>query len=333
MKRLIPVLPVVLTLAASAAYGGFSYAGQWGEQGTAFGEFNNPCGLGYGMSPGGLQGIVYVVDRGNWRVQYFTNDGSFLGTWGSYGQSPGNFRWPMGLEVHPNGNVYVADNVNNWVAWYTWDGTYIDMFEVPGATDVAIAPNGIDIYIASGINGNNCVYHCDVYGTVIGKWGYEGSGPGEFKAPCGLAVALNGDVYVSDSDNDRIQYFTSGGSLLGMWGSFGTGQGQFSRPWGIAVDRFSRVFVADHKNSRVQYFTSTGNFLGIWGNYGSGNGEFIGTDDIVLTPDSLAVYVSDYGNHRIQYFFDDGSTDASSNPGAPVNISPASVGKIKALFN
>jgi tripartite motif-containing protein 71 len=239
----------------------------------------------------------------------------------------------MGLEVSPgSGDVYIADMMNDNVSIFTGNGSLIGTFSCPAAADVAIAPDNTYLYVTSGSYGNNCVYMCDIYGNVLGSWGHEGSGPGEFNDPCGVAVAPNGDVYVSDTNNDRIQYFTYDGSFLGMWGSFGTGEGQFARPWGLSVDCYSRVFVADHKNSRVQYFTSNGNFLGIWGSYGSGNGEFIGTDDVVLTPDAFVAYVSDYGNHRIQYFYENAGGDGGANPGTLVSISPTSLGKIKALY-
>ncbi|NIT36042.1 MAG: hypothetical protein GTN49_06010 [candidate division Zixibacteria bacterium] len=68
--------------------------------------------------------------------------------------------------------------------------------------------------------------------TYAGQWGSEGSGNGEFQGPFGVAVAANGDVYVVDADNHRIQYFTPTGSFLGKWGTRGTGDGQFDNPGG-----------------------------------------------------------------------------------------------------
>jgi DNA-binding beta-propeller fold protein YncE len=86
-------------------------------------------------------------------------------------------------------------------------------------------------------------------------WGTYGLRNGHFKQPTGVAVATNGYVFVADSGNDRIQFFTAAGSFLGKWGSSGKGNGQFDWPPGVAVrGNGSRVYVVDSGNCRVQYF-------------------------------------------------------------------------------
>ena len=66
----------------------------------------------------------------------------------------------------------------------------------------------------------------------------------------------SGNVYVSDSENDRMQKFDSSGNFLLKWGSQGTGDGQFQSPKGVAVDSSGNVYVADTNNSRIQKFSS-----------------------------------------------------------------------------
>lgn len=68
------------------------------------------------------------------------------------------------------------------------------------------------------------------------------------------AIDGSGNVYVADSDNDRVQKFDSSGTYLSQWGSSGSGDGQFDDPSGIAVDG-SSVYVADSGNNRVQVFS------------------------------------------------------------------------------
>ena len=91
-------------------------------------------------------------------------------------------------------------------------------------------------------------------------WGGPGSGPGQFHHPGDVAVAPDGDVYVVDRGNDRIQYFTSSGSYLGEWGASGTAPGQFDTPHSIAIGTDGSVYVSDLAN-RVQKFTPTGSYL------------------------------------------------------------------------
>ena len=89
-----------------------------------------------------------------------------------------------------------------------------------------------------------------------------------------MAVDTTGNVYVADTDNHRVQKFTSTGSYLTQWGTYGTGNGQFNRPFYVSVDATGDVYVADTGNHRVQKFTSTGTYLTQWGSNGTGNGQF-----------------------------------------------------------
>ena len=60
-----------------------------------------------------------------------------------------------------------------------------------------------------------------------------------------ITIDSAGNVYVTDSNNYRIQKFTSTGTFITKWGAFGTGDGQFSSPQGIAVNSADNVYGAD----------------------------------------------------------------------------------------
>jgi DNA-binding beta-propeller fold protein YncE len=90
-------------------------------------------------------------------------------------------------------------------------------------------------------------------------WGSSGSGDGQFNHPYGVAIDTSNNVYVADTDNHRIQKFTSDGTFLTEWGSDGAlygglGEGLFWGPSGVAVDSFGNVYVADTGNHRIQKF-------------------------------------------------------------------------------
>ncbi len=137
-------------------------------------------------------------------------------------------------------------------------------------------------------------------------WGSPGSGDGQFSFPIGVAVDVSGNVYVVDSENNRIQKFTSDGTFLLKWGSSGSGDGQFMYPAGIAIDPANNVFVVDGQTGRIQKFSSDGTFLLKWGNSGEGDGQFHFPWGIA-TDQSGNVYVADESNERIQKFTNNGS--------------------------
>lgn len=172
----------------------------------------------------------------------------------------------------------------------------------------------------------------------VRTWGSEGSGPGQFLRPRGIAVAPDGSVYVADSGNHRIQKFTADGQFVTAWGSFGgcpeqtPPPGTFCEPWGVAVGPDGAVYVADLWAHRVQKFSPDGEFIAQWGfssNYGADlrPGAFYGPRGVAVAPDGT-VYVTDTGNKRVQVFTQDGVYlrmwgSAGSSPGQlnePVGI-------------
>jgi streptogramin lyase len=139
------------------------------------------------------------------------------------------------------------------------------------------------------------------------QWGSNGTDPGQFQTPEGIAGGAGGAVYVADSLNDRIQKFDADGNFLTTWGLYGTaGNGRFSRPAGVATDFAGNVYVADSGNNRIQKFDSSGVFLAKFGSFGAGNGQFNGPYG-VATDATGNVYVADTGNNRIQKFDSSGA--------------------------
>jgi DNA-binding beta-propeller fold protein YncE len=93
-------------------------------------------------------------------------------------------------------------------------------------------------------------------GVFGSQWGTEGSGEGEFNTPGGIAIASDGSVYVADTNNHRIQKFTSEGVFVSKWGTEGSGDGELQAPNDVAVASDGSVYVADSKNNRIQKFAA-----------------------------------------------------------------------------
>ena len=107
----------------------------------------------------------------------------------------------------------------------------------------------------------------DATAAYVTQWGGSGSGSGQFDYPQKASLLDgNNNVYVTDTENYRVDKFNGNGGLIGGWGSDGDGIGQFQHPAGIAVDSGnSDVYVVDRGNARVEKFDENGNFLGAMG--------------------------------------------------------------------
>ena len=95
---------------------------------------------------------------------------------------------------------------------------------------------------------------------VVGKWGKDGSGNGQFVNAQGIVVDKSGNVYVADTDNHRIQMFTKTGGFVRKWGTRGTGNGQFDSAADVEIAPNGTVWVADQQNQRLQAFSPAGSF-------------------------------------------------------------------------
>ncbi|OLB03108.1 MAG: hypothetical protein AUH21_04260 [Nitrospirae bacterium 13_2_20CM_62_7] len=243
----------------------------WGCFGSANGNFHNPTGIACDG-----KGDVYVVDTNNHRVQKFDGKlGSFMMKFGSRGNGEGQFSSPWGIAVdRVRGYIYVVDSANFRVQKFDKSGEFIMQWGSFGTNDgqfyfargVAVDPADGAVYVVD--MGNHRIQKFDtstnVLPQLLAKWGgsaepghassAQAQEAGQFRSPWGIAVDGSGDVYVSDTGNQRVQKFDREGNFITQWGGFGNGDGQFNFPYGIAVDARGGVFVVDSGNTRVQQF-------------------------------------------------------------------------------
>lgn len=129
---------------------------------------------------------------------------------------------------------------------------------------------------------SNSLYVCDPYnhmihrftldfGSYINSTGRKGSEVGQFDRPNGLCVASDGNIYICDSENHRIQVFDKSLTFVRAFGSLGTCSGEFLWPSNVAVASDGKVYVTELHNHRIQCLTSRGDHIRFIG--GQGNGE------------------------------------------------------------
>ncbi len=152
-------------------------------------------------------------------------------------------------------------------------------------------------------------------GAFNEEWGYTfkssfgtfGTGNGQFHGPAMDAVDATGNVWVTDSANNRIEKFSSTGAYITQVGTSGSGNGQFLFVGGIAVNQSTgNVYVSDEGNGRIEEFSSTGTFIAAFGTEGSANGQFEHPVGIAIDS-SGNVWVADYYNNRVQKFSSSGT--------------------------
>ncbi|NLG49344.1 MAG: TIGR03663 family protein [Chloroflexi bacterium] len=146
-------------------------------------------------------------------------------------------------------------------------------------------------------------------------WGMPGSGSGQFRSPKGIALDAEGNVYIADSMNHRVQVLDAQGQFLRQWGVQGVQPGQFNEPWGIAVSPDGLVYVTDTWNHRIQVFDQEGELQRAWGMFGKPddpmlNGDLLyGPRDVVVDQEGY-LYVTDTGNKRVIKYDADGQVVA-----------------------
>ena len=130
-----------------------------------------------------------------------------------------------------------------------------------------------------------------------------GSQNSQFSYPYGICCDKDGNIFVADRSNHRIQKFTSNGEYLMSFGSHGNQNSQFNYPIGIECDKYNNIWVVDYCNHRIQKFDSNGNYLLKIGGISSGNGDSQFYNPWDITSDNEGnIWIADTYNHRIQKF-------------------------------
>jgi phosphodiesterase/alkaline phosphatase D-like protein len=250
-----------------------------GLTGSKPGEFGAPGA--YGLSIGGIAvsgADIWVVDGGNERIEEFTTAGTTPVEYA--GRQIRTLLGPEAVATDSSGN-------NIWVSSYGYSALQDFSFSPTGTVEEkhVIEPPGNKSGLAVDAQGNvwaavgsvgvagfdrvdeyspNATFeqsfgwHVKTNGTeeletctteCLG--GTAGSGNGQFNQPHGVAVDGHGDVFVVDTNNNRVQEFSATGKYITQFGSSGSGAFEFSGPLGIAVAG-GQAYVVDAGNNRVE---------------------------------------------------------------------------------
>ena len=279
-----------------------------GNAGTGPGQFTSPRAIAAGPD-----GLLYVADSGNQRIEVLDADGNVVRTWGSAGDGPGQFQEPWGIAVSIDGRVYVADTWNHRIQVFDEQGKYLFSWGQfvdtrgqadgePGGfwgpRDLALDAAG-NVYVAD--TGNKRIQEFSPGGEFIAQWGGAGVIPGRFDEPTSLAFGPDGSMYVADAWNHRVQKFTSDFTPVTQWSIQGwDSDSVVNKPY-LRVDGQGNVYVGDPMGYRVLVFDSQGKFLMTFGQYGFDDASF-GLPLGMAFDSSGNLYVVDSSNNRVLKF-------------------------------
>ena len=200
-----------------------------------------------------------------------------------------NFGETADVAVDKRGHVFVFHRGPHPIMEFDPHGTLVRSWGdglFKNAHGLRIDPEG-NIWAID--NGEHFVLKMNPQGRVmmlLGRRGRAGDAPDLFNAPTDVAVAPNGDFYVSDGyGNSRVVKYNKDGKVLKVWGKKGTGEGEFDLPHAVILDKRGRLYVGDRQNYRIQIFDANGNFLQQWKHVGSPWGLEITEDQQIFMAD------------------------------------------------
>lgn len=230
-----------------------------------------------------------------------------IGVFGAVGLGPGAFSYPRAITADPGGSILVVDKAGR-VQRFSADGTFEAVWNMPDTekgkpVGLTVHPDG-RIFVADTHYHRVLIYDRDA--NLVGSFGSEGSGEGEFQLPTDVAVDAEGFIYVSEyHENDRITKWTPDLRFVLAMGEQPIEGRRLSRPAGIDIDDEQTLWVADACNHRIVRFSLDGGVLSTMGKFGTGPGELRYPYDVDALPDG-SILVCEYGGDRIQWFSKEG---------------------------
>ncbi|MFY9908088.1 MAG: 6-bladed beta-propeller [Terriglobales bacterium] len=272
-------------------------------------------GTPYGLAVDS-KGLVYVADTKVGAVFIFdpeTHDTDFIkhGVHAKFGHI-------FGLAIDDADRLFVSDGKENHVLVFSPDHKLQAQFGEGVMDDpagLAIDEENRFLYVASTGSDQVLVYDADTF-KLLRKIGTAGKNhtlttPGDFSKPTNVAVDKDGNLFVTDTLNNRVEVFDADGVFVRAFGKNGDGPGDFARPKGIAVDCDGHVWVADAMTNRLQVFTAEGDLRLVLGGFGSLPGQF--KDLTAVTIDKKnRVFTSEQFEGRVQMFRYTTNTEAQA---------------------
>jgi DNA-binding beta-propeller fold protein YncE len=242
-----------------------------------------------------------------------------------------------GLALDDNDRLFVSDGRLRQIMVFNAKHQQESAF----GADVLARPGGVALdrenrflYVVDTENDQVIVFDADTF-KLLRRIGVSGkkhtlTAPGTLSLPTNVAVDKEGDVYVTDTLNNRVEIFDADGNFITMFGKHGDGPGYFARPKGIAVDGDGHIWVVDAYQDRVQVFDREGRLLIYVGGHGGYPGQFGAAYGIAIDKDNRVIVSEQYpGRLQIFRYVTDAEAEEArkkqiNEPAAPAPKSPSS---------
>jgi DNA-binding beta-propeller fold protein YncE len=223
------------------------------------------------------KGLVYVADQKVGAVFIFntqTHDTQMIRN-----GFEAHFGWINGLAIDDDDRLFVSDGKMHRVLIFNAKHELESQINEGLVDPVGIALDTANrfLYVVDTQQDQVIVYDADTL-KLLRRMGTGGKNhflttPGDFAAPQGVAVDADGNVYITDTLNNRVEIFDADGNFISWFGKHADGPGCFARPKGIAIDADGHIWVADEMQDRLQVFNRDGQLLTY---IGQGHGELPG---------------------------------------------------------
>jgi DNA-binding beta-propeller fold protein YncE len=251
------------------------------------------------------KGLVYVADQKVGAIFIFNADTREVQLIRNGYEA--HFALVNGLAIDDDDRLFVSDGKMNRVLIFDSKHQVIGQIN-EGLVDpvgLAIDTQNRFLYVVDTQQDQVVVFDADTLKELrrIGTGGKNHwlTTPGDFGAPSNVALDKEGNVYVTDTMNNRVEIFDADGNFLSQFGRHGDGPGYLARPKGIAVDGDGHIWIADSYQDRVQVFNREGQLLTYLGGHGHYPGQFEALIGIAIDKQNRVFTTEQYPG-RMQMF-------------------------------
>jgi sugar lactone lactonase YvrE len=251
------------------------------------------------------KGVLYVADQRVGAVFVFnpeTHNAEMIHN------LQGRFKLVNGIVADDDDRIFISDGKLRRILVFSPKHELVDQI-TEGLVDpvgLALDTENRVLYVADTQQDQVLAYDADSFKLIrrIGTGGknHELTTPGDFSGPTGVAVDSDGNVWVTDTMNYRVEEFDADGKFIKQIGKHCDGPGCFAHPKGISVDSDDNVWVADGMLDLLQVFNREGQLLAFLGGHGNLPGQFDALTNVFVDKKNNRVFTSEQYPGRVQMF-------------------------------